>query len=262
LQPGDEAITADPSFVMHDHAINASGAKLVKIPLKGFRLDLPAMARAVNKRTRMIYVCNPNNPTGTIVSASEVKVFLRSLPGNLIVVFDEAYAEFCNNPDFPDTLQLVRKGLRVIVMRTFAKIAGLAGLRVGYAFAPPEITAILDRLRQPFNVNTLAYRAAVAAAGDREWERKTRNVVLKGRSYLFKEFSGMGLEPVRSQANFVMVRVGNGPEFAEKLIRHGIIVRPLQGNGVRAFVRVTVGTMAENRRVISAFKRVLYNIEP
>jgi histidinol-phosphate aminotransferase len=262
LKPGDEAVTAEPSFVMHDHAINASGAKLVKVPLKNFKLDLPAMARAVNRRTRMIFVCNPNNPTGTIVDRREVADFLRRLPGNLIVVFDEAYAEFCDDRGFPDTLEYVRKGLRVIVMRTFAKISGLAGLRVGYAFAPAEIVGVLDRLRQPFNVNTLAYRAAVAAVADKEWDIRTKKVVREGRNFLFREFSRMGLEPVASHANFVMVMVGDGPAFAEKLIRQGIIVRPLQGSVVRPFVRVTVGTMKENRRVVGAFRRVLYNTEP
>lgn len=259
LKPGDEAVTADPSFVMHDHAINASGAKLVKVPLKGFRLDLPAMAKAVNRRTRMVFVCNPNNPTGTIVTRQEVDDFLRRLPGNLIVVFDEAYAEFCDDRSFPDSLDYVRKGLQVVVMRTFAKIAGLAGLRVGYAFAPAPITGVVERLRQPFNVSMLAYRAAVAAVGDKAWESRTKRVVKRGREYLFGEFSGLGLEQVRSQANFVMVRVGDGPAFAEKLIRRGIIVRALQGNAVRQFVRVTVGTMPQNRRIIRAFKSVLYN---
>ena len=257
LEPGAEAITADPSFVMHDHAINAAGAKLVKVPLKDYRLDLAAMARAVNPRTRMIFVCNPNNPTGTIVTRQEVGEFLRRLPGNLVVVFDEAYAEFCDDRRFPDSLAYVRRGLQVIVMRTFAKISGLAGLRVGYAFAPPAITDVIERLRQPFNVSMLAYRAAVAAVGDRAWDARTRRVVRQGREFLFREFTKMGLEPVQSQANFVMVRVGDGPAFAEKLIREGIIVRALQGGAVRPFVRVTVGTMAQNRRVAAAFKRVL-----
>jgi len=259
LKPGLEAVTAEPSFVMHDHAINAAGARLVKVPLKDFRLDLPAMARAVNRRTRMIFVCNPNNPTGTIVTRREVDDFLRRLPGNLIVVFDEAYAEFCDDRGFPDSLAYVRRGLQVVVMRTFAKIAGLAGLRVGYAFAPAGITGVIERLRQPFNVSMLAYRAAVAAVGDRAWDARTRRVVREGRGFLFREFSRLGLEPIQSQANFVMVRVGNGPAFAEQLIRRGIIVRALQGSAVRPFVRVTVGTMPQNRRVISAFKSVLYN---
>jgi len=259
LKPGDEAVTAEPSFVMHDHAINAAGARLVKVPLKDFRLDLSAMARAVNRRTRMIFVCNPNNPTGTIVTRAEVGNFLRRLPGNLIVVFDEAYAEFCGDRSFPDSLAYVRRGLQVIVMRTFAKIAGLAGLRVGYAFAPAGITGVIERLRQPFNVSMLAYRAAVAAVGDKAWELHTQKVVKQGREYLFREFTRMGLEPIASQANFVMVRVGNGPAFAEQLIRRGIIVRALQGGAVRPFVRVTVGTMPQNRRVTAAFRGVLYN---
>ena len=261
MKPGDEAVTAEPSFVMHDHGILASGAKLVKIPVKDYRLNLAAMARAVNRRTRMVFVCNPNNPTGTIVTREEVVDFLGRLPGNLVVVFDEAYAEFCDDRRFPDTLRYVRSGLRVIVLRTFAKIAGLAGLRIGYAFADPEIVSVLDRLRQPFNVNMLAYRAATAAVGDKSWENRTRKVVREGRDFLQREFSGMGLETVPSQANFVMVRVGNGPEFAEKLIRLGIIVRPLQSPVVRSFVRVTVGTMPQNRRVIGAFKHALYDVK-
>lgn len=257
LKPGDEAVMATPSFVMHEHGVVAAGAKLVGVPLRNWKLDLPAMARAVNRRTRMVFVCNPNNPTGTIVIAREVEEFLRSLPGNLLVVFDEAYAEFCNDRRFPDTLSYVRRNLRVLVLRTFAKIAGLAGLRVGYAFGAPEIVDVLDRLRQPFNVNMLAYRAAAAAVGDRAWEARTRAVVRTGRKFLAREFVRMGLETIPSQANFVMVRVGDGPSFTQKLIREGIIVRPLPTKMAKPFVRVTVGTMPQNRRVVRAFRTVL-----
>jgi len=178
------------------------------------------------------------------------------------VVFDEAYAEFVEDPMYPDTLSYVRKGLKVIVVRTFAKLQGLAGLRVGYGLAPKEIIGVLERLRAPFNVNLLAYRGAIAALADRAYERKVVNLVRRQRRWLKRELGSLGLEVVPSQANFMMVRVGDGRRVAESLLEEGVIVRPLPGETLRAFVRITVGTAPQNVRVVKALRKVLYRGRP
>lgn len=258
LRPGDEAVIADPSFAVFAHAIEGAGARVVRVPLRDYRHDLPAMARAVTRRTRLVFVCNPNNPTGTAVSRRELDAFFRTLPGHLVVLLDEAYAEFATGGGFPDSLSYVRRGLRVLVTRTFAKLHGLAGLRIGYGLAPAPLAGVLERLRQPFNVSTLAYRAALAALADRGHERRTLAMARRGREELVRELRGMGLRPVPSQTNFVLVDVGtDGAAFAKGLERRGIIVRPLGHPALRRHVRITVGTPAQHRALFRAIRALL-----
>jgi histidinol-phosphate aminotransferase len=258
LRPGDEAVMADPTFVVYEHAVIAAGARAIKVPLKNYRHDLGRMSRAVTRRTRIVFVCNPNNPTGTIVRAGEVERFLRSLPRGLIVVFDEAYAGFVRDGRFPDSLKYVRAGLPVLAVRTFAKLHGLAGLRVGYGLGPVDLVGVIERLRQPFNVNAVAYRAAEAALGDERHVARTVSTVRRGMRLLSRGFRGLGLKVVPSSANFILVGVGrDGAEFAGDLLRRGVIVRPLPGTALKNHVRVTVGTTGENGKALRAFRSVL-----
>ena len=260
LGAGKSAVMADPTFVVYRHAVTAAGALPVEVPLKGFRHDLAAMARAVTGRTRMIFVCNPNNPTGTIVRAAEVKRFMRRLPMGLIVVFDEAYVGFTRDIRFPDSLGYVRAGLPVLSVRTFAKLHGLAGLRIGYGLGPPDLVDAIERLRQPFNVNAVAYRAAEAAIADERHAERTVSVVRRGMRRLSAAFRRMGLKVVPSEANFLLVGTPrDGTEFASALNRRGVIVRPLPGVTLKNHVRVTVGTAVQNAGAIRAFRAVLEN---
>lgn len=255
LRRGDEAVMATPSFAVFRHVVVAAGARAEEVPLKNYRHDLSAMARAVGPRTRMIFVCNPNNPTGTIVTRSEMDSFFRKLPGRLVCVLDEAYAEFVSDRRFPDSLDYIRGDLPVISVRTFAKLHGLAGLRIGFGMAPKDLISVLERLRQPFNVNSIAYRAAVAALKDRSHERRTLNLIRRERAWLAGKLSAFGYKCVPSQANFILVRVGSdGVEMAKRLISHGVLVRALPGPGIRDCIRITVGTRIQNRKVVQALK--------
>lgn len=259
IRPGDEAVMATPSFSVFAHAVTGAGGKPVQVNLRNMMHDLPAMAKAVTRKTKLIFVCNPNNPTGTIVTRSDVERFLTSLPAGVIVIFDEAYAEFADDRRFPDSLAYVRKDLRVLVVRTFAKLYGLAGLRVGYGLGPESLVSIIERLRQPFNVNALAYRAAVAALGDRAYVAKTLAMSRRGRRTLARDLAKLGFRSIPSQANFLLVRVpGSGRAAATALERAGVIVRPLPGS-LAGYVRVTIGTPAQQRVVLGAFRALRYN---
>ena len=203
LRAGEEAVIPHPSFVVYPMIVQAVGGIRVVVTLKDYRLDLEAMARAMTPMTKMVFIANPNNPTGTIVTADEVDHFMARVPDRAIVVFDEAYLEFAQGPDFPDTLGYLRHGRRVIILRTFSKAASLAGLRVGYAIGDPDCVALLNRLRQPFNVNSLAQVAALAALDDDEHVERTRQVNRKGMAYLREAFEYLQLEQVPSWANFI-----------------------------------------------------------
>jgi histidinol-phosphate aminotransferase len=258
LRRGDEAVMATPSFVMHDHGVIAAGAKLVKVSLdQDWKTDLQALARAVTRRTKVVFVCNPNNPTGTVVGKGEFEAFLKALPSGVVVVVDEAYAEFCTDKAFPNTVKYVKRGLPILVLRTFAKLNGLAGLRVGYALGAADLVGVLDRLRQPFNVSTMAYRAATAALKDRAFERKTVRNVVRGRKQLAKGFAKLRLPWIPSEANFMMVCVGDGVGIFQALLREGVIVRPLGVTRMKAWIRITVGTPPQNSRVLRALGKVM-----
>jgi histidinol-phosphate aminotransferase len=267
LKPRDEAVMATPSFVVYEHAVRSAGGKPVEVPLRDFRHDLEAMARAVTRRAKLVFVCNPNNPTGTIVTGGQVDDFLRRLPAHVVVVFDEAYNEFVTDRRFPDSLRYVRRGLRVLVVRTLAKAWGLAGLRIGYGMGSPAVVEPLELMRQPFNVNLLAYRAACAALEDRAYVRRVTRLIKQDRDRLTRELACRGLLVVPSQANFVMMRAALGPQvngsgasLTAALEREGVIVRPLPGRMLERWVRVTVGTPSENARFLRALDRVLYRL--
>lgn len=260
LQPGDEIIQGDPSFTMYELYALQLNAVAVKVPLKNFAHDLDAMADAVTEKTRIIFIANPNNPTGTLVRRAEVETFLDRLPQNVLVVLDEAYDEYVTDPDKPDLRPLVLEGRNIVILHTFSKAYGLAGLRVGYGMTRPEIAEVLNRIRSPFNVNLPAQAAAAAAIADRDHVARTVALNTLGRSYFYSEFEKMGLEYVPSEGNFVLVNVGSDSRVVfEALQRLGVIVRSTYGMGLPQHIRVTTGTMLQNERFIAALRKVLAN---
>jgi len=257
LRPGDEAVVPHPSFVVYPMIVQAAGGVRVMVMLKDFRLDLDAMARAITPMTKIVFVANPNNPTATIVTRDEVEHFLSRVPERTIVVFDEAYVDFAQGPDFPDSLGHLRGGRRVAVLRTFSKIVSLAGLRIGYVVADPECIALLNRIRQPFNVNTLAQVAALAALEDEAHARATVAMIQTGVKTLYRALDAMGLKYVPTRANFILIEVSDAARVYQQLLRAGVIVRPMASFGLERALRITVGTPEENARLVQALGAVL-----
>ncbi|MGQ0810332.1 MAG: histidinol-phosphate transaminase [Nitrospiraceae bacterium] len=254
LFPGDEAVMADQTFVIYKMEVTAAHGVPVVVPLKDWRHDLSAMADAVTPRTRLLFLCNPNNPTGTAVSAPEVAALMTRVPEHVVVVFDEAYYEYVGRPDFPDSLSYVKQNRHAIVLRTFSKIYGLAGLRIGYGLTTSEIAGYLHRIRPPFNANSLAQRAALAALGDEEHVAKSRAMNRTEMEMVRSQLVALGLQPLPSEANFLYFNVGrDGREVFDALLREGIIVRHIEG----PMLRVTIGLPDENRLFLSALQKVL-----
>ena len=254
LSPGDEAVMADQTFVIYKMEVTAAHGKPVIVPLKQWRHDLSAMADAITSRTRLIFICNPNNPTGTMVTAPDVHAFMQRVPDNVIVVFDEAYYEYVHDQDFPDSLSWVLQQRNAIILRTFSKIYGLAGLRVGYGLTTPEIAGYLNRVRPPFNVNTMAQGAALAALHDDEHVARSRALNASEMATVEAGLMALGFQPLPSQANFLFFDVGrDGRVVFEALLRQGIIVRHIEGR----LLRVTIGLPEENRYFLDTLKKVL-----
>lgn len=259
LDDGDEVIVGKPSFPLYDIYTHVMRARLVPVPLRDYRLDLEGMASAITPRTKIVFVCNPNNPTGTIVTAAEVTEFMARVPDHILVVFDEAYYEFVAADDFPDTLAYVREGRQnVLVIRTFSKIYGLAGVRLGYAVATPEVLAPLLKVKEPFAVNRLAQAAGVAALEDDSFVDATLAATLNGRQYLQRGLEQLGLSCIPGHTNFILVRVGpQAKEIAQRLLERGIIVRPCDIYDLPEFLRITIGTPSQNARLINALREIL-----
>ncbi len=255
LNPGDDVITCQYAFIVYKLLGTAFGVRTLETPSPDYQQNLEVTLEAITPKTRLIFIPNPNNPTGTLVSQRAIDQFMSRVPDTIIVVFDEAYFDFLD--DSPDTLRFVREHRNVVVLRTFSKIHGLAGVRIGYAVAPPEIIEVLHKTRQPFNVNSIALAGALAALDDEEHLRETKRIVDQGRAYLQQQFAEMRLPFVPAVANFVMVNVGDGWGVFEKLLKRKIIVRPLKGYGLPDWVRISVGTMEENRKLIAALKEIL-----
>ncbi len=255
LRPGDEAIMAHPSFVVYSMIVQAAGGKNVIIPLSEWRHDLPKMASCINEKTRLIFIASPNNPTGTINTQDEMDEFMQKVPSHVIVVVDQAYFEYVTSPEYPDCLSYFREGKNIILLRTFSKIYGLAGLRIGYALAREDIIDAMNRIRQPFNVNSLAQIAALSALDDYAHVEKSRQINNEGKRYLYREFKHLGLNFVETEANFIYVYFENevSQEIYNKLLQEGVIVRPVSPTALR----ITIGLPHENEKLISALKRVL-----
>ena len=257
MQRGDAAVIADQAFVVFKLIVQAAGGQARLVPLRQYTHDLEGILDAITPATRLVFLANPSNPTGTIFFRREWEDFLAALPAHVIVVMDEAYAEFVEDPAYPDSLAAHGAGRPLITLRTFSKIYGLAGLRIGFGIAHPELIDLMNRVRQPFNVSSIAQVAALAALDDAAHVRRTLQCNRDGMAFLRAQCARLQLEYVPSWANFLMIRVGNGARMYEALLRQGVIVRPLGVYGFPEHVRVTVGTAAENARFITAIEYVL-----
>jgi histidinol-phosphate aminotransferase len=255
LGAGDEVVMGNPAFIVYKLVTLLFGAKAIEVPLVNHRHDLAALACAITPRTRLVFVASPNNPTGTANTAAELLAFARGLPEHVIGVFDEAYTEFQEQP--PDLRPLVHEGRKVIGLRTFSKIHGLASLRVGYGYASAELVKLLNRVRQPFNVNAIGQAAALAALDDREFTEKCARENRAGLAQLAAGLRALGLEFVPSAANFVLVKVGAGARLFDALQRRGVIVRPMASYGMPEWLRITVGTRTQNERLLAELKTLL-----
>jgi histidinol-phosphate aminotransferase len=254
LQPGDEVVAARHSFAVYRLMAQLFGAKVVDVADPDFVADLDAMLAAITPKTKEVFIANPNNPTGTMVFQAEIDRFMERVPDHVMVVFDEAYYEFLD--EAPDVIKYVKAGRNVVVLRTFSKIQGLANLRIGYGLAAPEVIEVLQKARQPFNANGIAQAGALAGLRDKSHMEATRRVTHEGRDFLQSEFLEMGLEFVPSHANFVLVRVGDGKKVFDALLRRGIIVRAMGSYGLPEWIRVSVGTMPQNKVFIAALREL------
>ncbi len=262
MQPGDEAIIADPSFLIYSITVKASGGRPVVVRLlDDCGYDIAGMLRAVGRRTRLLFVSNPNNPTGTILSRRDYRRLVRGLPGHVIVVDDAAYREFVRSDDYPDGIDELKKRPRhLIVLRTFSKLYGLAGLRIGYGVTTPELAGYLERVRQPFNVNSLAQAAALAALDDRTFIQRTLRNNRNGLAYLYRSLDRMGVRFIPTEANFFLIKVSptmTGRQAFARLLKRGIIVRDMTSYGLGDYIRINVGTPSENRRFIGELREIL-----
>jgi histidinol-phosphate aminotransferase len=258
VDEGDEVVTADPTFPVYTNVTQIMGGKAIKVKLKDFAHDLDGMLKKVNRKTKLVFVCNPNNPTGTTISKESFDHFLSKLPDRAIVVLDEAYGDFVEDPLNPSGLDYIKARRQILLLRTFSKVYGLAGLRIGYALGREGLIDCLYQVREPFPVHRLAQVAAVAALNDQEHAVKSIQLVYEGKRYLYKELDKMGLHYVPSQANFILINFGrDSEEMLQAFLKEGIIIRPGKAWGYSTFARVTIGKMDDNRRFIKALKKVL-----
>lgn len=248
LGPGDEAVMGQGAFIVYKLVTLLFGAQPVEVPMRERRHDLPAMAAAITERTKLVFLPSPDNPSGSANTAEEIESFARSLPARVLLVLDEAYAEYLE--DGPDLRPLIAEGRKVFCTRTFSKIYGLAGLRVGYGYGDPELAGLLNRAREPFNVNSIAQAAAVAALQDHDFVRQCRAANEQGRRQLQEGFAASGRQYIPSFANFVTVHVGDGAACFQFLQERGVIVRPLAPYGMPEWVRVSVGLPEQNERAL------------
>jgi histidinol-phosphate aminotransferase len=257
MAPGAEVVVSQYCFAVYPIITRLFGATLVTVPARSYGHDLDAMLRAITDRTRVVFVANPNNPTGTLIPPAELRAFVEAVPSHVLLAMDEAYLEFLEEPC--DLLPLVRSGTRpnLLLMRTFSKIYGLAGLRLGYGIGHPGLVAALEKIRQPFNINALVQAGALAALDDDAHVRRTREGNLAGLRLFEQECRARGLEYVPSAANFILIRVGNGQGVFEALQRKGVITRPMGGYGLGEWIRISIGTPEENRRCLAALRECL-----
>jgi histidinol-phosphate aminotransferase len=257
LAPGTDIVVSQYCFAIYPIVAKMAGANVITVPAKNYGHDLPAMLKAITTRTRIVFVANPNNPTGTLAPRAELIDFVNRVPDDVLLVLDEAYIEFLDDP--VDLVPLIRLGARknLILMRTFSKIYGLAGLRIGYGIATAELAAALEKIRQPFNANLLAQTAALAALDDDAHVRKTRANNFVGLEFFTKAFRQLDLEFIPSFANFILVRVGEGQKVFEAMQRQGVITRPMGGYQLPEWIRISIGTPPENERCLKVLRQIL-----
>ncbi len=258
INSGEEVIIANPTFLIYEIAARICGANVISVPLKNFRYDLKAMKQAITPKTKIIFIANPDNPTGSYVTKQEVDDFLNNIPEDIVVYFDEAYYEIVMEKDYPDTLNLLKQGKNLIVSRTFSKAYSLAGLRIGYAVSSKKNIDFLNRCREPFNVNSLAQAAAIASLDDKSNLLKLRKAVKDGKKFLYENFDELGIRYVPSASNFILMDFKEDSfGLVQKLLKKGIIVRDMSGWGLNNFIRVTIGTEKENREFIKALRNII-----
>jgi histidinol-phosphate aminotransferase len=264
LEDGDEVLTSASSFPVYDISASVMRARVVKSPLRDFCFDLAAMAGAITDRTKIIFVCNPNNPTGTIVNEAELAGFMAAVPDHVLVVLDEAYFDFVDAGGYPDSLAYLRAGRKnVLILRTFSKAQGIAGIRLGYGIAHADLLAPMRAASESFPVNILAQIAGEAALEDGEFVHKTVETNRIGRQFLTCEFARLGMSCPPSQTNFLLVHVGpQAGQVYQKLLQRGVIVRPCTGYDLPEHLRVTIGTPEQNERLVTELEKVLGAREP
>jgi len=250
-------ITADITFLEYEIISQVLGRRVIRVPLRYFKYDLESIKKKIDKKTKLVFISNPNNPTGTYVTKYEIEDFIYGLPENVILVMDEAYDTFIDVDDFPNSFKYINNK-NLIVLKTFSKAYGLAGLRIGYAIANLRLASYMERARQPFNVNLLAQVAASAALDDKEFLRKTRAIILEGKNYLYDNLTKLGIAYVPSVTNFILMDVGRDcMDVFRDMLKYGVIVRDMKQYGLKNFIRVTIGTKKENERFIKVLKKVL-----
>jgi histidinol-phosphate aminotransferase len=258
LKPGSEGITSEGSFALFSIAIRASGGKLILTPLRNYTFDLDAITKAVTPQTRIVYIANPNNPTGTALGAAEFSTFLQRVPGDVLIVYDEAYIEYPERTDLPNWRELYKQYNNLLTLRTFSKVYGLAGLRIGYGIGHPTLVAEMNKLRTPFNVTSVGQAAALAALDDPDHVRRSVESNRTERKRLFESLSALGLSPVPSETNFLLVPIGpHAKTLCDELLHEGVIVRPMAWMGFPEAIRISVGSPAENTRLIGAITHAL-----
>lgn len=253
ISAGDEVVISLNTFSTYETVSRLMDASIVKVNLNNYTYDLNTMAKMIGPKTKMMFICNPNSPTGTIVTKKQMDDFMNKVPADTIVIIDEAYGEYVESPDYPDTLEYVRQKKNVIITRTFSKLYGLAGLRIGYAIARPEIIKYLNLVRLPFSVNKLGQLAAVAALSDHHHAETSKKLNHDGKTYLYKELDKLGLVYVKTEANFIFINLNaDADSIFMKMLKKGIIIRPLTSFGLPGAIRVTIGTEEQNSRFIKA----------
>ncbi len=258
LRPGDEAIMPYPSFLMYNIMVCCAGATPIQVPLKSLSVDLDAIRDRISSRTRMIFICNPNNPTGTVISKKDFKDFLKSIPGEVLVVVDEAYIEFVRDKSCAISIDYLDSGIALVMLRTFSKAYGLAGLRIGYGIMPQEIASLLNRVRQPFNANSLAQVGAGAALEDKAFLKKTVSLVHEELDFLYTSLDRMNIKYFPTQANFFLIDVGkDADEVFEKMLKQGVIVRSMTSYVYPNYIRINVGLHEENVRFLNALEKII-----
>ena len=254
LEEGDEVIVGEHAFVVYKLMALLMGAKPVPIAMPNLVHDLNEMRQAITDKTKLIFLPSPNNPTGTANSSEEIFAFIQSLPDHVIFCLDEAYTEYLEDP--PDLRPLIEEGRKILAMRTFSKIHGLAGLRIGYGYGSETLVKLLQKARQPFNVNAIAQASAIAAIEDKDWVTQCRKRNTDGLEQMASGLKNLDLEYVPSKANFLLVKVGDGQATFESLQEKGIITRPMP-ESLNSFVRISIGTEEENRKALTALKQML-----
>ncbi|MFB3896872.1 MAG: histidinol-phosphate transaminase [bacterium] len=258
IDAGDEAVTSEGTFVRYQQSVELMNGVMRYAPMKNYTYDLDAMAKLITPKTKLVFIANPNNPTGTMVDKTAVAEFMNTVPPEVLVVFDEAYYEYVVNPEYPQTFEYFRQGKNVIILRTFSKIYGLAGVRVGYGFAKPELLDLLNRVRPPFNVNRIAQIAAVASLQDEEHVKKSIETNEQGKEYLYQALTKLKVPYVPTEGNFLLVECPiDGNIIYDRILRQGVIVRTMGMYKLPRYIRVTIGTMPQNKRFIKALKKAI-----